>query len=49
MADWTSREYLGLITILKEEFEEVGDETCSLLRILEFHLGISPKISPFYL
>ena len=24
LADWTSRDYLGLITILKEEFEEVG-------------------------
>ena len=24
LADWTSREYLGLIAILKEEFEEVG-------------------------
>ena len=24
MADWTSREYLGLIAILKEEFEDVG-------------------------
>ena len=24
LTDWTSREYLGLIAILKEEFEEVG-------------------------
>ena len=24
LADWTSREYLGLIVILKEEFEDVG-------------------------
>ena len=24
LADWTSMEYLGLIAILKEEFEEVG-------------------------
>ena len=24
MTDWTSRDYLGLIAILKEELEEVG-------------------------
>ena len=24
LADWTSMEYLGLIAILEEEFEEVG-------------------------
>ena len=24
LTDWTSREYLGLIVILKEEFEEMG-------------------------
>ena len=24
LADWTSMEYLGLIAILKEEFEKVG-------------------------
>ena len=24
LADWTFKEYLGIITILKEEFEEVG-------------------------
>ena len=24
LIDWTSREYLGLIVFLKEEFEEVG-------------------------
>ena len=24
LVDWTSREYLGLITIIKEEFKEVG-------------------------
>ena len=24
LADWTSREYLGLNVILKEEFEEMG-------------------------
>ena len=46
MTDWTSREYLGLNVILKEELEEVGFMKF-VAELKSFHIRIGPKISPF--
>ena len=44
MADWTSREYLGLTVILKEEFEEVGFmKLVADLKFLNFIYGLAQK------
>ena len=44
MTDWTSREYLGLNAILKEEFEEVGFmKLVADLKSLNFIKGLALK------
>ena len=42
MTDWTSKEYLGLIVILKEEFEEMGFmKLVTNLKSLNFTSGLA--------